>query len=180
MHSCVSEPAEAKKIEVVNSEVIPEVEPEVEQETEPDYYVPEKPVDRPFYCSEMPKKWWRLTVKDNSFIRYDHWDAQDETIVFSADEEGECWLEIAYPQETDSGPITNFKATITEGDGISMVKGSFTLQLSLEKTPRQISFIWNQLAYHIEFKNLYYETEYYVADESKDFFPFIETFREED
>ena len=172
LSSCGSEPIERQSI--VTTDTV------VQSEETHDFYVPDDPIDSAFLLSEMPAKWWLLTNEANGFVRYDHWDAQDEYIEFSSTKNGEWWLEILYAQDTDAGPVTDFNATIIEGDGLSTIKGSFTFSGSFDDTPRQISFIWNQLRYHAKFENLKSETTYYVADVSKDFFPFEKTFREAD
>lgn len=153
----------------------------VEMAEEKDVFTaPEAPIERKFELSEMQGKWWLLTAKDKQLIRYNHWDAQDETIVIETDKNGIGWLEISTSQETDAGPITSFNASIIEGEGISKVTGSFTFKGGLDDTTKQIKFTWNQYQYFAIFENLNYPKDYYVHDHSKDFFPYEETFREAD
>lgn len=153
----------------------------IEEVNDDDFYLPEDPVERDFDITEMPDKWWLLSSDEDGMLTlWNYWDAQDEYIEFYKGEEGAWMMDILYAQDTDQGKVTDFQATILEGDGISKVEGSFTFGGYFQDEPRTITFNWDQLRYHAEFINLMEEPVDYVPDESKDFFPYEETFREDD
>ncbi|MFT4599971.1 MAG: hypothetical protein ACI857_000139 [Arenicella sp.] len=174
--SCSSEP---QKFDFGPAGTEPGTEDEI-LVNELDLYVPEDPTERKFDFSEMPRTWWLLTKRGEEFIRYNHWDAQDETIEFVVGKDGSDWMNIAYAHDSDQGDITEFTATLVEGEGISQVNGSFIFSSELEDQSRKVNFYWNQLKHYIEFENLLSEREYYVPDGELGYFIYEETFREED
>jgi hypothetical protein len=140
----------------------------------------EEPTERDFDFSEMPRMWWLLTKTGDEFIRYNHWDAQDETIEFIIGKDGSDWMNMAYAHDSDMGDVTDFKATLTEGEDLSQVKGSFTYHSRLEEESNDINFYWNQLKHYIEFENFSSDRLYYAPEEELGYFLYEETFREED
>lgn len=171
---CSCSPAEAESQKIENDKNIDTI-----AHNESDYYLPDEPVTRVFELAEMPAKWWLLTKDGIYFERIDSWDAQDAVIEFMGDDKNGYGLEIFYSHDTDGGPITNFEATITEGDGISIIEGSFVFQGYFQPEPRTINFTWNQLQRFAHFENIQFGSEYFVPDASKDFFPLTVIERED-
>lgn len=138
-----------------------------------------QPTERDFDFSEMPRMWWRLTKSGDEFIRYNHWDAQDETIEFVVGKDGSDWMNIGYAHDSDQGDITEFNAKSYEENENSRVDGSFIYHSTLEETATKINFYWNVTEHYIEFENLSDVRLYYVDDESRGYFLYEETFRDE-
>ena len=138
-----------------------------------------KDLTRNFTLKEMPTIWILLSEEDGSLVIIDSWDSQGEQIEFEKGKGNDWSMNISYPQDTESGIISEFNATITESE-ISIVTGSFVFTSIYDNTPRKITFKWNQMARLCEFTNIGLGSEHFTPEGSEDFFETIVYEREED
>lgn len=145
-----------------------------------DYYVPDNPVTRPYALQELPKD-WILLEEDTDGMLYilDHWESQEQGIHFGQTDEGEWYLSIYMAQDSDEGNIENFQAQIKEGEGISIVTGSFDY-LSQYTGDRTVKLEWDQMRYHATFEGIQLGSETFASENEKRMYEVVVVEREED
>jgi hypothetical protein len=135
---------------------------------------------RSFSLKEFPSVWWMITVEGEEMKLMNYWDSQLQGFEISAETESTGFIDLTYGQDGDAGPLFDFNAEITEGDGLSVIDGSFSFIGNMEQDTTDVTFQYNRLSQCAEFKGMYYSSETFVEDSLKDVFPYIETVREED
>lgn len=145
-----------------------------------DYYIPDNPVVREYSIDELPKDWILLEEdSDGTLYILDHWESQEQGIHFAETDNGEWYLSVYHAQDSDDGLITNFIAEIEEGEGISIVDGSFTYHSSFDGE-KVIKFEWNQMSYHAVFSGIGLGSETFASETEKRMYEVVVVDREED
>jgi hypothetical protein len=174
--SCGDESSKPESEDVENI-VLDEV---VRDTVETGYYEEEDPTISDYSINDFPKSWIMLEEEGPGFAIIDFWDSQIQRFELVPEDEGGWFMELTQAQDSDGGPISNFKATIEEGEGISIVSGSFTYESGYYEILHEITFEWDQLRYYAEFQNIPLSSNFFVPEESRDFFETIVVEREED
>jgi hypothetical protein len=129
----------------------------------------------------FPSVWWMVTIEGEEMSIINHWDAQEMKFVIEAESDSTGFIELTYAQDSDSGPLFDFKAELSEkSDYLWVIDGSFSFVGTLEEDTTNVTFQYNRLSQCAEFKGLYYSSETFVEDSLKGVFPYVETVREED
>jgi len=138
------------------------------------------PEFRSYSLKEFPSIWWMVTVEGEDMKLMNYWDSQLQGFEITAETESTGFIDLTYGQDGDAGPLFDFKAEMTEGDGLSVIDGSFSFIGTMETDTTDVTFQYNRLSQCAEFKGMYYSSETFVEDSLKGVFPYIETVREED
>lgn len=130
---CNSEPevtTEKEKAKTTTSKTIQDT-------SETEVHVPEPPTERPYRFEEFNKDWIMLNEEENEFQITDSWDSQEQGIHFTTDTNGTNWVVAYLAQDSDDSEVKDFEATLTEGDGIWTVTGSFNVLFPTVKYERE-------------------------------------------
>jgi len=82
-------------------------------------------------------------------------------------------------QDSDEGNIENFQTQIKEGEGISIVTGSFDY-LSQYTGDRTVKLEWDQMRYHAMFEGIQLGSETFASENEKQMYEVVVVEREED
>jgi hypothetical protein len=130
---------------------------------------------------DFPPVWWMVTIEGEEMSIINHWDSQEMKFEIIAETDSTGFIELIYAQDSDSGPLFDFKAELSEkSDYLSVINGSFSFVGRLEQDTTLVTFQYNRLSECAEFKGMYYSSETFVEDSLKGVFTYIETVREED
>jgi hypothetical protein len=136
---------------------------------------------RNYTLTEFPLVWWMVTVDGEEMSIVNHWDAQEMKFEITAETETTGYIDLTYAQDSDGGPLFDFKAELSEqSDYLSLIDGSFSFVGTIETDTTHVTFQYNRLSQCAEFKGLYFSSETFVEDSLKGVFPYAETFREDD
>ncbi len=134
-----------------------------------------------YSLSAFPGVWWMVTVEGEEMSIINHWDSQEMKFEITAETDSTGFIELIYAHDSDSGPLFDFKAELSEeSDYLSVIDGSFSFVGTLEKDTTKVTFQYNRLNQCAEFQGMYYSSETFVEDSLKGVFPYVETVREED
>ena len=176
--ACKSDTVKNDEIPTDSIEVITEIQDEIPRDSIIQEVTEQE--TRGFGIFEMPSDWLLLSEHEGVLVIIDSWDSQGEKISFIEEGEGFWDLEVMHSQETETGAISDFQATISTGE-ISLVTGSFTFYGNLNTEPRKITFEWNQIARICEFKGIGLGSEEFTPAKGSDLmFETIVYEREED
>ena len=62
----------------------------------------------------FPKVWWMLTIEGEDSTITNYWDSQEMKFEITAETDSTGFIDLTYAQDSDSGPLFDFKAELSE------------------------------------------------------------------